>query len=333
MVKQQQSHLSSRLVPKGRTLYFNEELHKYTDDLETNYTSTTTVIGKYHEKFDSKSIAEACEKIGKNRTHPKYLKYKNKTAKQLIYEWELETLRACDKGSAKHSYLETTIKAANGYNLNAKGFIEDKIYTIDDVIVGHNFGKLSLKFFTNSGIDVKYPTIFHFIKNLVEQGFNIYAEIGVYDYGLKVSGLIDILFIRGTEFIILDWKTNKAPIKFEAGYFDKSSDGKLLLDKFISKDTFMYYPINYLEDSIGNHYTLQLSIYDYLVESFGLTCLGNILCHIRTIESDTLSFDENGKQIEKEEVTMIPIKYLKEDVEKLLCHHLSTVTPAKNLFN
>lgn len=328
------SALSNTLVPKGRTLYFNEEEHRYSDDLQTDYTSTTTVIGKYYEKFDKKArdIADACERIGKNPKHPKYLKYRHKTAKQLLYEWDKTRDDACAKGTNKHSYLETRVKSANGYTLNAKGFIDGKIYTIDDVIRGHNYGKLSLNFFVKSGIKEKYPTIYDVIENLVNQGFRIYAEIGVYSLEYRVSGLIDILFVRGTEFIILDWKTNSAPIRFESGYYDKDNDGRLLLNSFINQDKWMLYPINYLADSVGIHYTLQLSIYDFLVESFGLTCLGNILCHIRTIETDVLSFSESGEKVEKEEVTFIPIKYLKSDVEKLLSNHLTLVEQPKNLF-
>lgn len=336
MVNKSKSDLNKILVPKGRILYFNEELHRYTDDVQTDYTSTTTVVGKYYEKFDKKArdIAEACERIGKNPRHVKYLKYRNKTAKQLLYEWDETTRVACEKGSDKHSYLETAVKNANGYNLNAKGFIDGKIYTVDDIIRGHNYGKLSLNFFVKSGIAEKYPTIFAVIKNLVEQGFRIYAEIGVYSLEYRVSGLIDILFVRGTEFIILDWKTNKAPIKFESGYFEKDNSGRLLLNQFINQDKFMYHPINYLNDSVGIHYTLQISIYDYLVESFGLTCLGNLLCHIRTVESDVLAFSKDtGMVEEKEEIEFLPIKYLKTDVEKLLSHHLTTVSEPKNLFN
>jgi hypothetical protein len=96
----------------------------------------------------------------------------------------------------------------------------------------------------------------------------------------------------------------------------------------------MYHPINYLNDSVGIHYTLQLSIYDFLVESFGLTCLGNILCHIRTIESDVLAFSKDtGALEEQEDVSFLPITYRKTDVEKLLSHHLTTVREPINLFN
>ena len=46
---------------------FNEELHKYFNisDLTINYISVTTLIGKYHEHFDTEfwTSYKACEKI------------------------------------------------------------------------------------------------------------------------------------------------------------------------------------------------------------------------------------------------------------------------------
>jgi hypothetical protein len=315
------SALKYNLVPKNRILYFDEEAHKYTDDLKTIYTSTTTIIGKYYEKFDKKSqdIATACERIGRNPSHPKYAWYQGKTAKQLLEEWSDETKRACDKGTKKHNYLENAVKSSNGYIRNANGFINGRIYTIDDIIKGHNFGRLSVNYFIKTGIDKLYPTIFSLIKELCDAGFKIYSEIGVYDLTLQVSGLVDILLVRGNEFIILDWKTNKAPIRFDAGYFEKNLDKTLNLNKWIPQDKYFYHPLSHLVDSIGNHYTLQLSVYDYLVETFGLKCIGNILCHIRTIEKPFMADDEE----EQEEVSFLDIKYLKEEAIDMLNDHRS----------
>ena len=95
--------VSEKILPKGRILYFNEEEHKYTDDLGNGYISVTTLIGKYTQEFKIEEIAAACERIGKNPRHPKYQKYKGKTKKQILWEWEQETIKACDKGTKKHS--------------------------------------------------------------------------------------------------------------------------------------------------------------------------------------------------------------------------------------
>lgn len=317
MVKSE--NLKFKLIPKGRTIYFDEEAHRYSDNFGYVYTSATTLIGKYHRKFDDdkEAIAAACEKIGKNPSHPKYKLYKNKTAKQLLYEWAEETIKACDKGTKKHNYFETSVKSSNGYNLRINGAIDGSIYTIDNIIAGHRYGKLSLDFFRKTNIDIYYPDIFNLIKGLTTAGFKIYSEIGVYDTRYMISGLIDILLVRGHEFLILDWKTNKAPIRFESGYYEKLPGGYLNLNKFVYTDKFMFYPISNLADSIGNHYTLQLSIYDYLVESFGFTNIGNILCHVRTIEDPTRPEEDWD-----EEVKLYDIKYLKSDVEALFKHHI-----------
>jgi len=98
----------------------------------------------------------------------------------------------------------------------------------------------------------------------------ILAEIGVYHPEYLISGLVDILFVKGDEFFILDWKTNKAPIRFEGGYWAKKADGTIDLDKYIITNETMLFPINHLQDSTGIHYSLQLSMYDYLIEQWGI---------------------------------------------------------------
>lgn len=322
--------VSETLLPKGRTIFFNEELHKYTDDLNHAYTSVTTVIGKYTEDFKMDDIAAACERIGKNPNHPKYLKYAGKSKKQIIWEWQQINKEACDKGTIKHNFLETAIKESNGYKRNAKGFINDKIYTIDDIIAKHNYGKVNLKYFETKGVKEKYPKIYNILKDFVKLGYKIYAEIGVYDAKNLISGLIDVLLVKDNDFIILDWKTNKAPIRFESGYYDKDSLGKLKLDTFIKKDERFKYPLDDLEDSVGNHYTMQLSTYAYLVETFGFNCKGLILCHIRTIED---AKDEEGNDVEVVEI--YTIDYLKDKAESMISHHSSSniSNTAINLFS
>lgn len=302
---------------KGRLIFFNEEAHKYSDDLGNNYISVTTLIHKYVNEFDKEAIAKACEKIGKNPNHKDYIKYKGKTAKQILAEWEMETKRACEKGTIKHNFLEEAIKSSNGYKKTDKGFIKDQIYTIDNIIQKHKYGRLNLDYFVKSGIKDKYPTIYTLIEKFVNKGYKIYSEIGVYSFQHLVSGLIDILLVKDTEFIILDWKTNKAPIRFESGYYKKDIYGNLTDEYVIKHETFKH-PLENLEDSVGNHYTMQLSTYARLVESFGFTCKGLILCHIRTVKNKTIEFNKDSDFQETDEVKFYNIKYLKDEVENML---------------
>ncbi len=46
--------VSTQLMSKGRILFFNEENHKYVDDLGNPYISVTTLIHKYTEEFISR---------------------------------------------------------------------------------------------------------------------------------------------------------------------------------------------------------------------------------------------------------------------------------------
>lgn len=310
--------VGKNLQIKGRLIFFNEEQHKYTDDLGNPYISVTTLIHKYVNEFDKEAIAKACEKIGKNPAHKDYLKYKDKTAKQILKEWDDETKRACNKGTIKHNFLEQAVKKSSGYKIDDNGFIQDQIYTIDNIIQKHRFGKLNLDYFIKTGIKDKYPTIFQVIEHFVNKGYNIYSEIGVYSFQYLVSGLIDILLVKDTDFVILDWKTNKAPIRFEAGYYKKDINGNLLLDQYVVKDDVFKHPLTNLADSVGNHYTMQLSTYAYLVETFGFTCKGLILCHIRTVQNNELDFNKDGEFKEQEEVKFHKIEYLKDSVEAML---------------
>ena len=89
-----------------------------------------------------------------------------------------------------------------------------------------------------------------------------------------VSGLVDLLLVRDKDFLIVDWKTNKADIRYEAGYFRKDKFNNLT-DDFIVKAEYFKPPLQKYACSVGYKYTFQLSMYDYLIEGFGYTCKGS----------------------------------------------------------
>ena len=133
----------TQIIPRDLPIFFDEEKHKYTDALDREYISTTTIIGKFVEQKDWKAIAEACANIGSrpvpptHRNYSKYIRYRGKTVKQILAEWKIETEKACAKGTEKHNFLEQCVKRCNNYYLNANGFIDGRIYTIDDIIRTH----------------------------------------------------------------------------------------------------------------------------------------------------------------------------------------------------
>jgi hypothetical protein len=316
-------------------IYFNSDLHKYTDNFSNTYTSMTTVIGNYEDKFSDKQleIATACERIGKNRLHPKYLKYKGKSVKQILSEWKQAGDVGRDIGNTKHDYLETRVKAATGIDVLIK-HKSGRLFTIKDLIESNNsLGKLDLSYFSKLGIQDTYPEIFNTIKSFVDSGWSIYSEICTYDYNRLISGLIDILFVKGDLFVILDWKTNKHPLRFESGYYDKDEHGEI--KGYLLTNDFLKYPLNILPASTGIKYSLQLSGYANLTEQFGLKCAGLILCHI-THDLYSATHEKclvNKHLFNKNIVNFYPIDYLKTDTTKMFDHFTSTQLQEDNQYN
>jgi hypothetical protein len=304
-----------------RSIYFNEELHKYTDELNNQYISTTTIISNYYEKFKTEELAEACARIGRNPSHPKYLKYKGKSKKQIIIEWDTIKNVACNKGNIKHNYFEEAIRKSTGYKLINNIFINDKIYTLDDVIGDRKIGLLSIEQFEAMGIKQRYPSIFNIIYDLTKLGYLIYAEIGVYDSKYLVSGLIDVILIKGNHFIIIDWKTNSAPIRFESGYFEKDNYGNRT-EKWIDTNDNFYFPIDYISASIGNKYSMQVSGYVEMAELFGLIYDGSVLFHIRTLPNKGMISKINEIE-EKEEVKQIKVIDFRNEFKKIKEHNFN----------
>ena len=314
-------------MSKALELYFNPKLHRYSDIYGNVYTSVTTLISKYEKLFDTTKVAANCERIGRNPNHPKYLKYKGKTKEQLIVEWELGKNVACEKGNVQHNYFEEAIKESNGYtNRNVK-YKNGRIYTVEDVINDPDYGILDLAYFESKGVKKYFPSIYSSLSYVTEKGYKVYSEVGVYDFKHLISGLIDVFIYHPDKgyFLIFDWKTNNAPITFNPGYFEKDARGEMT-SEFIHKDTTFNYPIDYLPQSKGNIYGLQLQFYAYLASKFGITHKGSILFHItHTTNSDGLQVVEQHK-----------LPDFKREVELLIEHHSITKQNVKvqgKLFN
>lgn len=307
--------MENNIEKKVKRIFFNETLHKYTDDGGIPYTSMTQCIGKYVPVFQSKKVAIKCS-MSKNSMY-----YGWKVSEILDY-WKKINKDACEKGTMKHDYLETVVKKSSGYNLDIKtNLINDELYTIDTILENYNSGRLDLDYFVKTGIDKKYPEIYFLIRTLVEKGWRIYSEIGVYSYELLISGLIDILLIKDDSFIILDWKTNKDSLvpyndsvnMFKSGYYKKDKNGNQT-ENYIFTNEYLLPPLNTLQNSTFIHYILQLSGYSYLVEKYNLKLKKIILAHIRGDE------DKDGV-IENVEFYEVP--YYKDEVEKMFVHHFN----------
>lgn len=253
-------------------LYFQEEGHKYTDTLGNNYTSVTTLIQDYAPKFDKKYwLHKKAKELGISE-------------KQLAKQWQDITDEACARGTATHNGIEDAIKEVSMFK-NAIKYLTDidsgRCVTVAD-IPNFKAKPLDIEAFKQA-TNNKYEEIYRVFDYYTNYGYTIYSEIGAYLIDYLLSGTIDILCIRDSDFVILDWKTNRNGLQFTSGYFkkDKTTKPAQLTNEYITKYETMLPPLQNLPECNGSHYTMQLSIYARMVEHIlGIPCTGLGLCHI-----------------------------------------------------
>lgn len=300
-------------------LYFKEEGHKYNDSLGNSYISVTTLIhDNYVPKFDKKYwLHRKAKELGI-------------TEKQLEKQWKDITEEACTRGTITHNGLEDAIKEVSMFKKAIQYLtrIDDgRVVTIADIPY-LNVKPLDIEELKKA-TNYKYEEIYRVFQFYIDRGYTIYSEIGAFLIDYRVSGTIDILCIRDTDFVILDWKTNRNGLQFESGYFkkDKTLKPAQLTNEYIHKTEYMLPPLNRLPNCNGSHYTMQLSMYALMVEIIlGIPCTGLGLCHIGSPfvkniygmpyrdENNQYPIDPNGE----ETVNWYRITYRREEAKLVL---------------
>lgn len=303
---------------KQNFLFFEEEGHKYNDTMGNEYLSVTTLIHDYYNNFDAAYWAH------------KKAREQGKSEKAILAEWDRIRDEACSRGTKTHNGLEDAIKEVSKFK-NAIQYLTDttsgRVITIADIpaLIPQ---PLDIDKFIEA-TDNKYPEIYRVFKFYTDKGYIIYSEIGAYLIDYLVSGTIDIFCYRPTDFVILDWKTNRDGLKFEAGYYkkDKTIIPNQLTNEWIPQPRKkMLPPVSHLADCNGMHYSLQLSMYAIMAEIIlGLPCHGLGLCHIGSPwitnkygqplrDNEGYHVDPNGE----ETVNWFKINYLRNEVIALL---------------
>ena len=302
---------------KDNYLFFEEKAHKYTDTLGNEYRSVTTLIGDYYNHFNADYWAH------------KKAREQGKSEKQIRAEWDRIKDEACERGTSTHNGIEDAIKSVSKFKEAIKYLEEVKsgrCITIADIpdLIPRPLDVEEFKVATNN----KYPEIYRVFDFYTEKGYIIYSEIGAFLIDYLISGTIDIFCYRPTDFVILDWKTNRDGLKFEAGYYkkDKSTIPNQLTNEWIKKNQNMLPPLNHLDDCNGMHYTMQLSLYAIMAEIIlDIPCVGLGLCHIGSPwvlnkygqplrDNEGYHVDPDGK----ETVKWFKIQYLKNEAKALL---------------
>lgn len=301
-------------------LAFNEEFHKYWNVKYPNrkYTSVTTLIGKYHPHFDPEfwSRYKALQRIigmdefdgpviGIDKKTGKEKRQPASEAKKALLETKKYDHRWSDMYDVSVDLLEKVAEDIRGeyVKANVDACERGTIHHLSKEMRFYDKAKHYLKEY-EFGLDIDNE--FSCEKHNFDLNYEhrILPEYLIYwssaDGILNMAGQIDMLIKDGNDIYLLDYKTNAKGINTEAySWFDKKSRSK--------KTEKMHYPINHLDHTTYMHYTLQLSIYAWMLQrvnpEFNIKLLR--LLHI------------DGEGVE----TLYDLQYLKEDVEKLMKHY------------
>lgn len=271
---------------------FQEDGHKYFDinDPSKEYISVTTLIHKYTQEFDSFfwSAYKALEKLIPKESwvfEKKSLLSTHKFNKEIL---DLYSISENDFNKTQQDILDEWEKKKNdscerGTKIHAE--IENSFYKNPSNISLQKFG-IGGKFECKKGYD----------KLDLENG--VYPEYLIYvDYnGLRLAGQIDLLIKSGKKYYIGDHKTNEK-IDLKSGF-----------DTITKSNAKMKYPLNNLMDCNYYHYTMQLSMYAWMIQQIDPEA---------EIESLMLNhYDHNNKN------TLYKCDYLKDDVERVIKHYI-----------
>lgn len=260
---------------------FDAKAHKYYNKLGAEYISTTTLVGLFKPKKDWKGIAE---KFVNRRT-------KEELVKDLAKKYN-KTESSVKEFLNKYGYKGSSIQKIWEYNKDMacavgsefhdkkeredinRGYekIEDRIHRVDDGLT-------------------QYQT-----DDLWHLPDGVYTELQLWNHHYLIAGKSDKVIVDGRYIDIDDYKTNEEIDK--VSYFNA----------YKGEHDMMLPPIDHLMDCNFIHYTLQLSIYAYMLECFGYK--------IRKI-----TFKHHPRKADKsitEEAIPYEVKYKRADVIAML---------------
>ncbi len=312
-------------------ILFDEASHKYYDENGNNYISVTTIIGKYCNDYDTElwamftalkdhhykvRIDTATRSISvSNRTYKLEELMKDNLFiawyKEVRANWDAKTAEACHRGNILHNHMEDSINLSKG-DLSGITNTMIKNRSIRDVAVQMPKIK-TLHDLSTTDLKDTHPAVYQRLAGYIMRGFSIFAEKRVFLKEFFVAGMIDVPLIIGKHFAILDWKTNKDELHKTAGYYKKIKVGNVWVksEQWIETGEKFLYPLNMLEASKFNKYAMQLSLYAYILETWGYTLLpdGLEIIHFPLIGGPKL----------------IKIPYYRDEVITMLNHYRQTL--------
>lgn len=158
------------------SVHFDEAQHLYTIDTDKSIEywqpvpSVTQFVSHYIPPFDAEKAAK------------KKAVFSNKTAEQILAEWDAKRVHACEMGTRVHANQEAMMNALTDYQQPA----DDRERAI-----------------MSAGWEA--------MRDLAEAGWKpLAAEKMVFSLDFRLAGTIDAIFQKDRKILIVDWKTNEA---------------------------------------------------------------------------------------------------------------------------
>lgn len=284
------NYYNGRLIDKETdSIVYFDDTHEYRakeDDLQG--VSVTTMIHAYTTPFDAtfwssyKALEALLEPEIFGILKPKLLQTK-RFNKSILTKLDVNLdLFNSKKQEILDSYDKKRIASCE-YGTKVHAQIENALYRRDPN---------TLKKF---GVGGKIPV--YKGKYRLELGSGVYPEfmISYRDDDFLLCGQIDLLIANDNKLTIGDHKTNEK-IEFKSFY-----------DKYKKSQTMMKYPLNTIQDCNGQHYTLQLSTYAWMLQQL------NPKFEIKRLFIHWI--DHDGKE------SFIDVPYMKQEVEKMLADY------------
>jgi hypothetical protein len=272
------------------TLFFDKLSHSYYDSRGILYTSATSLVGRYCDKFvaDDAAVIEAIERKVSIET--------------VIKRYVAAANTGISIGNAEHDFMEENFK---GFSYGEKESFEFNTEEIFDESYEIDYEAL-----LESPL-VKHKEFYDLIKALAFDGWMFYSEHRLFNVKYLVCGTSDLIAKKGKKIIIFDYKTCKDLIEFTSGYYETIKFGGLRIrSKYrVWQDKRMFGFLNHLQDCNGNKYSLQLSIYAKILELYKYKIVGCFLVHLKPV----LDFDE----VLDFQYKLLPLKYYKDEALKI----------------
>lgn len=295
-----EKYYNGRLIDKeSESIVYFDDTHEYIDKKDNlKGVSVTSMIHSYTNPFDANfwSSYKALEAL----TEPEIFGL----VKNQLLQTKKFNLKYLDQLSINEKDFNLKKQEIlNNYNIENKKScdygtkvhkqIEDALYAKDT--------KILKKFNLGGKLDIFKG---NYLLNL-ETG--IYPEfmLSYRKDDFLLCGQIDLLVIDNNDIIIIDHKTNKK-LEFKSFY-----------DKYKKSATMMKYPLNNIQDCNGQHYTLQLSTYAWMIQQI------QPQFNIKRLTIHWI--DHEGNE------SFIDVPYLKTEVERMLKNYKQKIKIQKAL--